>query len=181
MFIRIKSITVLLLIVLVTGASAGMREMALSTAVPGLGQLSGGSTRGKIVGLSFMGAEVVALHLLFNQVSQYNSLCQETENLQKQMTVETNSGYDKLMVARANWKKCYTDAQEAKKMVMPLVGIAVGIWALNVVEVYMFPPVSQEAPAAPSPEDKTSSLRNTIDCQLVCRNAQPQLFFTYSF
>jgi hypothetical protein len=181
MFNQIKRLTIAGLLVLVTLAGAGVREIALSTAVPGLGQLYGGGTRDKIVGLSFMGAEIVALHLVFNQISQYNSLCQETENLQKMMTVETNNSYDQLVVARANWKKSYDDAFEAEKMIMPLVGVAVGIWALNVAEVFLFPPSPKETPAAtPSPE-KTSLLRNSIDCQLVYKNDQPQLLFTYSY
>jgi hypothetical protein len=173
----VKRITTLLLVAGVAAASAGTREIVLSSAMPGLGQLYGGGKTEKFVGLGFMAAEVVALHIYFNTLSQYNSLCQDTRNLKKELEVQTANNHDAMVIAQANWQKSHDDAVSKEKMLLPLLGVAAGIWVANVAQVVLFPSAKNQAPASPA-EPQSG---RTWDCKFALKDAQPHMFVQYNF
>jgi hypothetical protein len=181
MFKKANVVVILLMLFSMTAVSAGVREIVLSSAVPGLGQLYGGGKTDKIIGLGFMGAEILAIHFCVDNLSLYNSLSQDTQNLKKQINTQTNNSYDQNVKSQAQWQNSYDQAKKKDQLKMPLLGAVIGVWVLNVAEVVLFPPAGKEAPAAPAPEQQKSSLQNSMDYQLVYINAQPQLLLTYRF
>lgn len=176
-----RFVTLSLTVLLVSGslALAGTREIILSAAIPGLGQLYGGS---RYKGLGFMAAEIVAVHLYFNNLSLYNSLCQDTRNIYEDMRIEKNKSYERMTVLEGNWRESYDNAQDRKGLVMPLLGAVAGVWVLNLADVIVFPPARPAAePSEPGKEDDLESLRNSLDYRLALKNNNPHVMVTYKF
>jgi predicted butyrate kinase (DUF1464 family) len=135
-----KTIVILLSIGCFFSASAVNGTAVMQSAlVPGMGQMANGQ---KYVGMGFMFAEIISIHLAFNEMSKASAYQRETNAFNTQFTY--SKSYDESMDILEKWNNSYDNAVSSKKMALLWTAAAGGIWALNVLETFIFVPKSDD-------------------------------------
>jgi len=133
--------TVIILLLMSYENFAGNKELLMSLAVPGLGQLSAGS---KIKGLSFMALQAVTLHYFINQNSLYRSHNQNITNRQRSLAELQGNSYLDMQGDSISMEKSYQEAQDLESMAFTILpAITALVWAANVVDIFLFPPTTK--------------------------------------
>lgn len=120
---------------------ADNRALLFSAAVPGLGHLSNAQPK---KGLFYMGTGVVVLHVYLQQLGLYINYCDETAVLQEQFSSREGADYASRMAIKEQWEENFESAEKVEKLLMPLLATYGVVWAVSLLDLYLFPAEAQE-------------------------------------
>ncbi|MBD3320891.1 MAG: hypothetical protein GF350_07355 [Chitinivibrionales bacterium] len=135
--LRYKFFAILMLIACLAVQSTAFDRGRLikSIAFPGMGQLGDGQT---IKGLSFMGAEIVFLTLMFENMSHISSQQIETERLS--VLYKMGGDYAEIQKIHRAWQDAYDKYENSVTYTIGFAGLAALCYGLNIADALLFPP-----------------------------------------
>jgi len=133
---RIFLITICFCVVLPgKGYCQDTQRLVRSAVFPGMGQLGDAQT---LKGLAFMTGEVVYISIAVGEYSKSRAFALETRKLK--IDFKMGASFERLVEIHDDWESAYNRSNSARQRVGILIGTAVALWGLNIVDAIMFPP-----------------------------------------